>query len=234
MTRRWTSHVIQCKDPAACSLWDKEILNLDQWMVKNKVEPSLSKHIIQNLNSWKYQTPVTQLLPPNRILRQAILQQDRIGWKPFIEGIWSIHWRRCQTQFFKSINSPSSSLLLLSKVQRRIWRIAWEMWMHRNNYLHGDLSSLPEVEQKAINEEIVNEWNIGISTLADRHRHLFRGSLTDLLSRSYHNKRIWLASLWVAREITDINHLANNPIQADSTTRLRFDQWKRKQQTLTL
>ena len=66
--------------------------------------------------------------------------------------------------------------------------------------------------------------------LAVHHRHLFNGSLEERLSKSYHIKRVWLASVWAACETTDINHLKNNQIQTDTTIRLRYEQWKKRYQ----
>lgn len=186
-------------------------------MIRKKVEPNLSNTIAQSLHSWKYYLPATQTLPSNNLLQMAIQQQNQIGWKQFIEGFWTSKWRECQQQHFDNINSPASSLLLLSKVQRRIWKIAWLMWEHRNHQLHEEMSSCPAVEQTAINDEVQNEWNLGLSMLPDRYRYLFSGTLDTKLQKSYHNKRIWLASVWLARETVDINHLAANQLQTDST-----------------
>ena len=66
----------------------------------------------------------------------------------------------------------------------------------------------------------------GIWTTQRSHRHLFHGTLEARLQKSYHRKQVWLASVWLARESTDINHLANHPTQTDSTIRMRFEQWK--------
>ena len=57
------------------------------------------------------------------------------------------------------------------------------MWEHRNNHLHGGKSSIPEVERQAINDEVTNEWNIGISALPAHHQHLFRGTLQEKLRK---------------------------------------------------
>ena len=230
VSQETTSHVLQCKDAAACALWDNEVEKLKDWMVKKKVEPNLANIISKNLHAWKYRLPLSQSLPANNLLRTAIQQQDRIGWKQFMEGFWSIKWKECQQQHFNNINSPTSSLLLLSKVQRRVWRIAWLMWEHRNHHLHDKISSCPVVEQTAINDEVKNEWNLGLSTLLDRYRYLFNGTLDVKLQKSYHSKRLWLASVWTAQETVDINHLVNNQLQTDTTIRLRFEKWKRRQQ----
>ena len=224
-----TSHVLQCNDDSACQLWDNEVDTLNKWMIEKKGQPNLAKVIVDNLHSWKYRLPKSNALPHCHTLRKAIIHQDRIGWKQFIEGFWDSNWRECQQQHFDNIQSPSSSLLLLSKVQRRIWKIAWLMWEHRNHHLHETSHSIPAIEQTAIDEEIRNEWNIGISALTERHRHLFNGSLEEKSQKKYHTKRIWLSTVWSARETVDRNHLANNQVHTDTTTRLRFEQWKRKQ-----
>ena len=100
--------------------------------------------------------------------------------------------------------------------------------MHRNKYLHDTCNSASTTEQTAINEEIEFEYNIGISTLAVRHRHLFQVPLQAKLCISYHSKRVWLANVWSAREMDNENYLRNNPSNATTNTiRFRYDQWKK-------
>ena len=156
------AHVLQCPNKQACIEWDKNMEALKQWMLQNKMPPNLthiiisntilSNTILSNINAWKYKAPHNQILPTSLILQKVILEQDWLGWKAFIEGFWTKKWNLAQKEYLYKINPPKSSELLLSKVQCRIWQIAWNMWSHRNNFWHDHLSSTPQTERLAHNK----------------------------------------------------------------------------------
>ena len=221
------SHVIKCKEETACQLWDKEMISLSAWMKKEKIQTDIRNTIIHNLNSWKYNTTPASTLPQNDHLKQAILQQDCISWTSFVEGFWSKSWRYAQSAYLTSIASTKSPLLLLSKTQRKIWMIAWEMWTHRNEHLHTTCKSVHPEERPDIDSEIQQEWDNGTSSLPLHSRGLMQGSLEQTLQMSYSAKRQWLTTIWTARETLNPNYLKNNPSSSDmDTTRFRYERWK--------
>lgn len=182
------------------------------------------KILFNNLSSWKYRSS------PKQILHKAILQQDRFGWKPFIGDFGSKCCWEYQQQHLDSITSPSLCALLLSKAQHQIWHIAWEIWLHRNDHLHGEHSSTSVMEQAAINDDVMRKWTLWLSMLTVQHWHLLNGSLEDKINKSYHNKHMWPATVWTARETgVQINYLENNKSQSDSTIWHRYRQLKRWQ-----
>ena len=193
---------------------------LQSWILNNKGCLLLAAAVIANLNSW-HQHDVTitdHNYPP--LLQEAIRQQARIGWQSFIEGFWSKHWRQHQQQYLTSINSQRSSLLWTSKLQRRIWHIAWTLWDHRNQILHADGGSIHQYESTLLDQEIIAEWN-NERTLPQQYSHLFRGDLEARLQSNTQHKRQWITSVWTAQENQshvrqDRNeHIVNN-----------FERWK--------
>lgn len=90
MSHETTSRVLRCPSNEASHLWDKEIKKLKEWMLfKNKFQSQLAEHIVINLYAWKYWTPKSYILPSLPLLRKAILNQDQIEWKQFLEGFWA-------------------------------------------------------------------------------------------------------------------------------------------------
>jgi hypothetical protein len=70
----------------------------------------------------------------------------------------TIEWRLCQEQYLRFLNSQKSSTLWISRAQRRIWMIAWNMWSHRNNFLHNDRKTIHLFEMAELDDEIRSEW----------------------------------------------------------------------------
>ena len=152
--------------------------------------------------------------------------QQHIGHLQFIEGFWSIKFNQCQKLHFKNINSTQSSQLLLSKVQRRIWKIAWALWEHRNNFLHDRNKSFHPQEIKDVVNEITFEKQKGLDTLSNKFHTLFSKSLQQLLDQLHINKLNWLVTVWTARELVNPAYLYENTSAVDPLTRHWYLKWK--------
>ena len=124
-----TDHVLQCKGEGVQTLWNTELHNLKEWMQKQQIHNELIEVIIHNLNTWRNSKQPTYQ-PSNSTLQTAIKEQDNIGWNHFIEGFWFKNFILCQQIHFNTLNITKSTILLLSKTQRRIWQIAWQLWDH--------------------------------------------------------------------------------------------------------
>jgi hypothetical protein len=219
-------HVLRCTQHGAKSLWTQSIDSLEQWMTRNQGHPELIELIILGLNKWHDQHIIPydyDILEP--LLKQAYNQQRRIGWASFIEGFWSRSWRLCQDEYLKSLRSQKSSLLWISRVQRKIWMIAWEMWDHRNMFLHNKGASIHAYEMQALEGEINNEWNTGLDQLPQNYSHLFSGTVQDRMLDTVNNKLMWLISVWSARD----NEIHVGPMrERNSTITTIYDRWKKK------
>ena len=152
-----TQHVLQCKHTEVTEIWEKQLEKLGKWMKENNIHNELNTIIINSLQAWVNKEHLV-LHPSNHLLAQAVHQQQRIGWFQFTLGFWSTRLVQCQQQHMKDTRDTRSTQLLLSKVQRRIWQIAWDIWEHRNKFLHKTNHSYHPTEIKAINQEIIQEW----------------------------------------------------------------------------
>ena len=133
-------------------------------------------------------------------------------------------WRIIQHQFMKSKRDPRSSILWMTKLQRRIWEIPWLLWEHRNNILHGDNNSDHIQDKRDTDLAIIKEWNIGTQNLSSQFHTLFRGGINERLQDSMEYKRLWLISVWSARSY-EIQRSGTRPTR-DSTPLIFYDKWK--------
>ena len=191
-------HVLKCPDTRAQQLWFSEIDKLHTWIIDNKGCPELALAIRTYLHSWHHQSP-TEPMSWSPTLTRAIWEQNAIGWTSFLEGIWSQQWRVHQHQYLQSIKSQRSSILWISKAQRQIWQIAWEMWNQRNNILHSDRKTIHQYETALLDSEIRTEWSRR-QRLPAQYNHLFNGTLENRLQSSTLQKQRWIVTVWAAQE----------------------------------
>ena len=137
----------------------------------------------------------------NTNLINAFIEQETIGWKNFINGFITPSWRQAHTQHLETKRSQKSALLFMSRLQTKIWMIAWDLWEHRNKFHHNKRYSIQPIEENEINNEIIEEWWTGIDNLPPRHNYLFNVSLQNNLKSKIHSKISWLASIWTARDL---------------------------------
>ena len=120
----------------------------------------------------------------------------------------------------------ASAEILMSKVQRKIWHIAWEMWKHRNKFLHETNYSHHPQEIKEIDLEVEYEWNRNLDLLSPTYSTLFHGTLEDKLSKPHRMKLKWLVTLWALRELHQPDYFTTVVTANDPMTRYRYLKWK--------
>ena len=151
-----TIHVLQCRHQKVVSKLSQETHNFHKWLSTQLIDTEMKNLILNSFKCVQHNNSST-LTPINNILQEAIKEQNEIGWFNFIQGFWSKQWRECQKQYLTLQQSAKSPMLILSKTQRKIWMIAWNMWLHRNSILHEENHSIHPNEVKSLDEVIVYE-----------------------------------------------------------------------------
>ena len=195
-----TTHVMQCQSYGTHCLWSKLMRSFATWIEKNKGPETLAQAIIDNLTAWRQQSPFPPL-PDDRNIRAAVLEQDDIGWRSFLDGFISTKWKIVIERHFQTTGSQKSAELWTSKMVRQIWDMQWQLWMNRNDTLYGEGNTIHLEEINAINEELTKQWMQGLADLPrTRYQHLFQGEFRLLYQKDHNQKRQWLTSVWLARE----------------------------------
>jgi hypothetical protein len=218
-----TEHVLLCQESSATQVWDKAVEDLDTWMSDNLTEPSMQEAIISGITSWRT-TRNHHYIANNQILRQAILEQGTIGWNNLFKGFISNQWKVIQKSHLEEIGSLKSPILWISRFQRRIWLIPWNLWQHRNGYLHNDGTTIHFHETVAIDQEITAEYETGRGALPSSYSPLFQHNLANLLHQSTATKKEWLISVWVARD----NHTPGHQRQRNIIAVSVYNRWRKQ------
>jgi hypothetical protein len=100
-------HVWRCKHETS-DIWEKSLSNLQEWMLQHDTHPEMARMIIEGLRAWRSGQPVQ----PNSTVewaKEAAMQQAKLGWRNFFEGMLSINWRDAQYQYLQQIGSRRTS-----------------------------------------------------------------------------------------------------------------------------
>ena len=220
-----TQHVLICQEESASKVWENAVSELNNWMTENNSEPEMQETIIRKISEWRDSTPVNAIPSiMNNHLRQAILDQNSIGWQNLLNGFISNQWRVIQRLHLLEIGSRKSAELWISRFQKRIWMIPWALWQHRNEFLHNDGTTIHFQDTVAINNEIRIEYEIRGRDLPVSYLHLFQTPVESLLRQSIFSRKEWLTSVWVARDHHSPEHgRSRNPVALAF-----YDKWRKQ------
>ena len=171
-------------------------------MTENYFPDEMTTIIIDSLFSWQSDTPFYSPATSNPNLWRAIVEQDQIGWKSFLNGFHSKQWRTSlQEEHLLVMRLQCSALLLMSKLIEKLWQLAHMLWKNRNNVLHNEGLSIHQHDLRKFNKAIEDEFACSIDTLPrSESAHLFKGTLESLTASPHWSKRLWITSVWTARD----------------------------------
>ena len=147
---------------------------------------------------------------PNKItwydedLKAAIIEQRKIGWRNFLEGLVSNKLTRYQQKHYDIKESKRKGSKWTRSIIKEGWNILHGIWLHRNNRLH-EKETIEEMEGLPVLEStIYKEWNKGPGRLPlQEFSHFFRIKMDDMKSSSIETKKDWLATIKTARRLYD-------------------------------
>jgi hypothetical protein len=146
--------------------------------------PDLRKTIITNLQHW-----LTDSIPStNRTPLE--LAQDMIGWNYLIEGLVPITWSIHQQIYYKSKNKLNNGFRWLSQLIQKLWKIAWDIWQHRNNVTRAQRQLQESTE---VNQAIVTAFT---ADHPHSSNYLFSKKYKDnILLKPVQSRKLWMATL---------------------------------------
>jgi hypothetical protein len=188
-------HVWKCKQDTD-RIWKKSLTVLQEWLRENGTHPEMCKQIITGLTRWRSDDgrESKSHIP---WIQEATTKQYRYGWGNFFKGFMAREWRSAQEVQLSRSRSKRSVRRWLSALIRKLWQIAWDLWEHRNGYLHRNKDSLISAE---VNGKIVEEFRKGTTMLRQTTRALFAGGLETVLSKPLDIRQQWIRRITLARQ----------------------------------
>lgn len=129
-------HVWQCPNTEAQDIRSRGLDMLDNWLKTQDTDPDLRRVLLIRLFDWLEDQPYTEILPTQTRYYELITRQDSIGWELPFTGFWLQDWSLQQHLYYITIGSSKTGIKWLERFTIRIWKIAWDLWEHRNNCLH--------------------------------------------------------------------------------------------------
>jgi hypothetical protein len=221
-----TDHVLHCTARGSTDIWMTYVHALDTVLAGSATPDALRIALLSRLSLWHSHLafPVDPSWPTP--LRDLLLSQDSIGWRPFLEGLVSTHWIPYITTHFRSIRSKKCPKRWLTKVLRSAHSIAWHLWQHRNNILHRIDQPREVAATELLQDNIMIEYTRGPQDLPIADHHHFRRPLLSILSSSKTYQQAWYLNVTTARQRHD-RRVTHHPNRRRTTPDTRLITWIR-------
>ena len=206
-----TLHILQCQHVDAKSYWDQKMTIWTKRLKKIDTSIVIRQQLKLELNAWrsKDMPPCLNHIEPD--LRSAIIQQRRIGWNHFLEGLIGKELVTYMDQYYNDLKSYKNAISWGSKFIRSNWDFLFDIWTERNNQLHNTQRIKDMEGFKILINAIKAEWNIGINKLPIQQFDIyFRSGITHILHQDIEGLKHWFVTVRLARIIHKDPKLLND------------------------
>ena len=186
-----TVHIWKCKESKK---WDSIVVGWKGWMSRNHCRDTDKDTFCTEWNNWRLESNPQTLDSCSAELREAILDQRRIGWDNFSRGFISCAW----SDWLESWPSKYHRIQTQSLV-KQIWKAGRILWEERNNQIHNSGSIDSNRKRRAIEESIRREFQRDRTGLSEIDTQLYNEPVESILGRSRNGQRDWLMRVHTAQ-----------------------------------
>ena len=192
-----TNHIVTCKAPRATIQWEASISNLEQWLNKAYTMPDIRKAIVSRLRSWRAGNELQATSHTWPGVNDLIQDQDKIGWRTFLEGGILQKWAAKQQEYYTWLQRRNTGRRWTTTLIKKMWEISWNMWEQRNSELKNPESPASIREHARLDARINQEYNDTL-TLTLKDRWWFRRTKEVIATETIAYKQQWLESVGLA------------------------------------
>ena len=202
--RETTGHVLHCNEVGRVATLRATIGMLGQWLEEVDTSPDLRLCILDYAYGRGYKTMV-ECIEGKEHLRKMAEGQDEIGWRRFMEGMFSMHMICIQNDYRQWSGEGLSAKVWAGQLVVRLLEITHAQWVYRNIQVHDETrGTLRTAEKERLIQEIEEEMELGFDGFLDMDRSLASVALEDLEHSGGQNQEYWLAAVRAARVAREI------------------------------
>ena len=206
-----TLHIMTCTNVQAIEGWNIAIGGFFNKIHKIKTCWYVITALKEEIRAWRLQLQSPDLNEYPLLLQQAIIEQRRLGWKQFFEGIISTKWELYMRSYYGATGNYNSSTKWAKQLIQQAWNMTFNIWNERNKQLHEtqriqDLEGVPTLQTS-----LRMEWQQGLGRLpASEYSGYFTQSLEDIMLKSIDTQKQWLLTVRQGRILLDPTNLIHD------------------------
>jgi hypothetical protein len=203
-----SEHVLRCQGSGAKEQWQQGIDEVESWMRRKGTAMDVTQAITQGLDAWYNDTLPLDTEGSTEVIRNAVNQQTRIGWKNLLEGCPALAWAEVQQAFFRTFGNKRTGRRWVAALVQKLAETAWHMWDHRNSVNNDKETATRSLE---VNRSIKEEYAKGFGNLDRSARQLARQAMSALLVKGLGYRESWLRAIQAAKNYAAQRQAARRP-----------------------
>jgi hypothetical protein len=191
-------HVLECTGTGAAQTFNLAATTFEVQLLSLNTAPSIIKALITRLHQWrKYGDHALPKFTTSDLwgAKQAVLDQDKIGWYSFLLGRMSTKWSDAQQRFLDSLLHRNTGRRWTCSVIQKALDVAWDMWEQRNDICHHTLHPRAAARVLAIQAQVSHLFQQGPLAFLLSDRSLFSKPEAILLKGTPSEMLQWICSV---------------------------------------
>lgn len=194
-----SSHLNLCLDDGRSLLFNEEIIDLEDWMIKNeKTDRELRYWLIAYLR-FRGERTMSSLGVMSPALQEVSNDIDMIGWTDLLHGRIPISLRAYQQSYCASINSRMNGQDWAKALITKLLNVSHSQWMYRNFSLHSKSKGhLNLAHQADVLTEIAQLSECNPEDVPVESRFLLEVEIINLDTKSNTHQEYWISAMKAA------------------------------------
>ena len=186
-------HVVQCQSDEATDKFQEIGRNLKQWL-DDTTSPEMRGAIWDHIRAYREKTQVEEDETWSDELMATSRVQEAIGKNAFGEGFISTMWEPLQERHINATGSKIHAGRWTKELIKKIWMVSWDMWEHRNGWIHNEAAVRKEQIIAHLDDEIKELHEIGAANrfLVRLEKKFFQRDIEPVLEATEYRKRTWI------------------------------------------
>ena len=186
-------HVVRCQSDEAIDNFQEIGRNLKQWL-DDTTSSDMREAIWSHIRAYRENTPVEEDESWSDDVMAASRVQEAIGKNAFGEGFITDMWEDIQDRYNSEIRSTRHAGRWTKELIKKIWMVSWDMWEHRNGWIHNEGAVRKEQIIAQLDEEINTLHSTGAENrfLVRLEKTFFQRDIQPILEATEYRKRTWI------------------------------------------
>ena len=194
-----SAHVLYCNEAGRVETMLKTIDLVDDWLVESDTDPELRDCLIRYARS-RGDEPMEYICMGIPRFRRMSLEQDKLGWRRFMEGLIPQSLVDLQYHFQTIRGSRRTIKAWASGLVIKLLEVTHGQWLYRNVVVHdATAGTLVTQRKEEIQREIEDQQALGAQDLQEEDHYLLEVNLEDLETSSGERQEYWLLAIQAAR-----------------------------------
>ena len=186
-------HITRCQSDSATRKFRDVRRTFADWLHKT-TSPGMKDAILAHVQAYRDEERIVEGTNWSDDLVTASRLQEALGTCAFAEGCLDESWEHIQAAHLQPMNSKRKPGRWITELIKKLWTISWDMWDHRNGWIHRETETRKEQIEAQLDHEIDTLYQLGNANrfLPAIDRRFFSKPIDQIKEKTEYGKRIWI------------------------------------------